>query len=694
MIVPAPMAADQKASGSACALSLELMDTVILHISALPGPRPWSRQFRFWYKKYNSELQSLSTGPCNETLEDYYASFDAPQGSFHSSQLLSVCYQHERCVYDGLSTDEQLNFQSAGIALGLLPTLISSLGISITEVALLSAHRPFLSLLLSLAAPAVWPLRIFEYNDPAHLLAPGPGRVEMQRLGPWAARALSLCEYVLAIAAVFSNFLLSWDMGNKTILSWGCTMTFGPLLWMSLPLVLHIPSALSYGIIAWQGIDDPSANYAFAWLIDGYTSSSQDIVQVQQWLQYCKANHDDRRPVSSGIRLNRFLLVGESIDTTVKFIQAQNLDKGDAEPYTTLSYCCMTKYSKLRRQAKLRWKMDDEDELAKEVAKMHHYDSNSFFTISAATAASCSEGFLHDHAMPHKGDYDLFGPYYFPVDLGVPEQPSNLKLLKTSNPIYTIESRACTLQEELLSHRLISFHDRFVRWSCRTASYGNYYRYNFRDLRGLLVDFVSGTEELSDYELAWSTVVVWRCVVEDYTARALSNERDKLPAISGIASVLSTPSDSSERSHQINFVAGHLVHCSLAHPLTVVDSSRLEIRYEPQDYFESGLVAIQLVWQHAWWVELESQKQNSQPSPYVAPSWSWASHVGGVSVMSYTNYQSYGTKYEAFDNLILKFWEKGLRVREVGVVLRNSEAPYGALTGGFNNSGRPHLPLG
>lgn len=165
---------------------------------------------------------------------------------------MSVCYQHERCVYDGLSTDEQLNFQSAGIALGLLPTLISSLGISITEVALLSAHRPFLSLLLSLAAPAVWPLRIFDYNDPAHLLAPGPGRVEMQRLGPWAARALSLCEYVLAIAAVVSNFVLSWDMGNKTILSWGCTMTFGPLLWMSLPLVLHIPSALSYGIIAWQ----------------------------------------------------------------------------------------------------------------------------------------------------------------------------------------------------------------------------------------------------------------------------------------------------------------------------------------------------------------------------------------------------------------------------------------------------------
>ncbi|KAI3390845.1 hypothetical protein diail_8548 [Diaporthe ilicicola] len=215
-------------------------------------PRPWSEQFQSWYKKYSGHLRSLSEGPCNRTLHDYQESFNAPVGSSESSKLLSICYQHERCLWDGLTTDQQLNFQSAGIVLGILPTLMSSIGVSISETALLSAHRPVLSLLLSLAAPAIWPTRLFEYNSPADLLATGPGKLELRRVGPWKAGLLSLLEYACAIAAVVNTFLLSWDMGNKTILSWGCTTVVGPLLWTSLATVLHAMSALSYNMVVWQ----------------------------------------------------------------------------------------------------------------------------------------------------------------------------------------------------------------------------------------------------------------------------------------------------------------------------------------------------------------------------------------------------------------------------------------------------------
>lgn len=214
--------------------------------------RPWSQQFESWYPKYNPTLKSLSEGLCNRTLQDYQVSFNAPAGSSESLELLSVCYQHEACLFDGLTTDQQINFQTAGIMLGILPTLLSWIGVSISETALLSAHRPILSFLLSLAAPAIWPTRVFEYSNPADLLATGPGKLELHRLGPWKAGLLSALEYTFAIAAVVNIFLLSWDMGNKTILSWGCTNVVGPLLWTSLAAVLHAISALSHNMVMWE----------------------------------------------------------------------------------------------------------------------------------------------------------------------------------------------------------------------------------------------------------------------------------------------------------------------------------------------------------------------------------------------------------------------------------------------------------
>lgn len=212
-------------------------------------PRPWSTQFQF---KEGTLFHLLSTTTCNESLQDYHTALNSPWGSFGSLQLLAVCYNHEDCIFDRIPTDLQLNLQSAGVILGLLPTLMSTLGINIAEIALLSAHRPLLSLLLSLAAPAAAPFRPLEYYNPEKLLESEPGRPKIRKFRRLTAYILSSFEYLLIVAAVVSNFLLMWDIGKKAILSWGCTTTFGPLLWVSLSFIIHVPSALSYGIVVWR----------------------------------------------------------------------------------------------------------------------------------------------------------------------------------------------------------------------------------------------------------------------------------------------------------------------------------------------------------------------------------------------------------------------------------------------------------
>lgn len=62
-----------------------------------------------------------------------------------------------------------MNYQAASVIMGLTPTLLASLGPSVAEASLLSTHRPLLSLLsflISLGAPVVYPMRVFDFTDP------------------------------------------------------------------------------------------------------------------------------------------------------------------------------------------------------------------------------------------------------------------------------------------------------------------------------------------------------------------------------------------------------------------------------------------------------------------------------------------------------------------------------------------------
>ncbi|KUJ13921.1 HET-domain-containing protein, partial [Mollisia scopiformis] len=136
------------------------------------------------------------------------------------------------------------------------------------------------------------------------------------------------------------------------------------------------------------------------------------------------------------------------------------------------------------------------------------------------------------------------------------------------NPLY---SRAWSLQERMLSPRVLIFGIEGLYWEC--YQHGNSSRIMYR-----LPENPSPQD--------------WHIIVEDYTCRNLTNERDKLPALAGLAKLYG----------QMNL----------------------------QDYI-CGLwkqtLILDLMWaQH--WVLLGNPAIINPPTIYRAPSWSWASVNG------------------------------------------------------------------
>lgn len=233
-------------------------DNTITNITVPPGSRyhphslytrTWALQYSSWYPKYAGTFRNMTQTSCNEPFQEYEAAYNAPADSYDNYLLTMTCYRTEACVYEHLSPDQQLNFQSALVMLGLLPTLLSTIGPSLPEIALLSTHRPVLSFILSLGAPATWPSRVLEYNDPQNAVRSGDAKLSLAPQRAWVAAGISLLQYLFSFGAAANVLSTAIEMGQKSVLAWSCTATFTPLLWTLWPTFNHLLAIVSYRIV-------------------------------------------------------------------------------------------------------------------------------------------------------------------------------------------------------------------------------------------------------------------------------------------------------------------------------------------------------------------------------------------------------------------------------------------------------------
>lgn len=183
---------------------------------------------------------------------------------------------------------------------------------------------------------------------------------------------------------------------------------------------------------------------------------------------------------------------------------------------------------------------DDEAQREKELEKMGAIFANAYVTISAATARSCEDGFLHERQVQSRAyTPPIKLPCYSPSGLRDHVMLFQRGSATTREPIH---HRAWTLQEDLLSPRVLFYGDFELVWACATciktisgiqAEICDTGETEMARLRRLFAEGAATAEGVSQAGL--NTMSLWQDLIREYSRRKLSRPDDKLPALSGLA---------------------------------------------------------------------------------------------------------------------------------------------------------------
>jgi len=237
---------------------------------------------------------------------------------------------------------------------------------------------------------------------------------------------------------------------------------------------------------------------------------------------------------------------------------------------------------------------DSTQDWEQQCALMPQIYRDSTVTISAVAAPTSSAGFLSPrrplltgqlHVSNAKVNLNGELSYWGADDNGESGPSPEDSQMKT---------RGWVFQERLLSRRLLYFGRKQMFWECYTDARYEGLSCPFIDWHIHRMEVEKVAFECGDTKTNW--LDYWLEVVETYSKLNLTFRKDKLPALSGVASQM-------QKLFQDKYVAG----------LWLKNIAQEMCWYTPYQ-------------------ELEGAKTlpDDQPPPYIAPTWSWASAEQGI----------------------------------------------------------------
>ncbi|GKT60890.1 het-domain-containing protein [Colletotrichum tofieldiae] len=296
---------------------------------------------------------------------------------------------------------------------------------------------------------------------------------------------------------------------------------------------------------------------------------------------------------------------------------------------------------------------DSPHDKATEIGRMSSYYGANTVTLLAASASAATQGFLEPRSDQGK---HAVGPFRFLYRTAKGELGSVLLYNELGPDSEPISTRGWTLQESLLSNRMVIFSSNQLFWRCHTSGVGR---------GGSLDDFafraISHTNVFSAISPLAATPGwdVWVEIIKDYSRRSLGVAADKLLAVSAVAE------ESVKRlcryyGRPIHYLAG--------------------LFHDPEN---PETLMTQLLWAALRPKDMSSYWHGhvNLNCGYRAPSWSWASVDGPIAHVAVGS----------------MFFYSGNHVKTIVLAAKVQATyptnPYGMVSGGFLEVKGPLLTL-
>ena len=183
---------------------------------------------------------------------------------------------------------------------------------------------------------------------------------------------------------------------------------------------------------------------------------------------------------------------------------------------------------------------DDKEDKAREISRMGMIYKNAAITLAAGVAKESSEGFLHRPGSK--------APVYLPttsIPIPMPNGETGTVYLSASpyDPDHPLDKRGWTLQEFMLSSRMLIFSDYELLWHCKEAPLqsvtgtvrGLEYHQRLESLPWAVFDECA---EPHFGSLDSDKMYLWKTIVIQYSKRELTDPEDRLRAVMGITTEL------------------------------------------------------------------------------------------------------------------------------------------------------------
>lgn len=175
-----------------------------------------------------------------------------------------------------------------------------------------------------------------------------------------------------------------------------------------------------------------------------------------------------------------------------------------------------------------------------EIVKMAMTYKNAAITLAAGTAKNASEGFL--------GSLPLKNPTYLPhEEFEIPMRDGRTGTIHLSEkpyqPHHPLDKRGWTLQEYMLSSRMLIFSNYQLLWQCQETELQSVTGDNEGLVYQQCLESLPWTSFDETGEPSFGThdsekLYLWQTILSQYTERQLKDPEDRLPAVTGITTEL------------------------------------------------------------------------------------------------------------------------------------------------------------